>query len=223
MKIENLSKTYGNRTVLRVHDMTLEPGIIYGVIGANGSGKSTFARVLSGQVKPDAGSKLTDFGGCRVGYMPQRSFGFQMSVLSNVLLTTKRTAADKTRALDLLKDLGIDQLAGKKADRLSGGETARMALARIMMQRYDLLILDEPTAATDIASTLRIEEMITRYRKETGCAVVFISHSLSQARRLADEVLFFCEGVLTEHGPAEAMLHHPQNPETARFLEFYDM
>lgn len=117
--------------------------------------------------------------------------------------------------------LQLRHLENKRADRLSGGETARMALARLMMGKYDLVILDEPTAAMDMETTLLSEKLIVSYVKETGCALVLVTHSLQQAHRIAQEVLCFYKGKLLEFGPAEQMLNAPVMAETKQFLEFY--
>jgi len=103
--------------------------------------------------------------------------------------------------------------------RLSGGECARLALARLLMQTWDLLVLDEPTAAMDMESTLQAEKLIAGSCRE-GTSVLLITHNLRQAERLADEVLFFSGGRLVEVGGKEQVLKHPTQPETKRFLEF---
>jgi ABC-type phosphate transport system ATPase subunit len=90
-----------------------------------------------------------------------------------------------------------------------------------MMNRYDLVILDEPTAAMDMETTLLSEGKIAEYVRETGCALILVTHSLQQARRLADEVLYFHKGNLLEFGPKEQVLFTPEQPETRQFLEFY--
>ena len=117
--------------------------------------------------------------------------------------------------------LQIRQLEQKRADKLSGGETARMALARLMMKRYDLVLLDEPTAAMDMETTLLSERLIVSYVQETGCALILVTHSLQQARRIADEVWYFHKGKLLEAGPQEQLLTAPAQPETKQFLDFY--
>ena len=89
------------------------------------------------------------------------------------------------------------------------------------MEDYPLLILDEPTAAMDIAATLLAEDCLRRYRERTGCTVLLVTHSLSQARRLADRVLFLSEGRLAEQGPAAQVLETPREPQTRAFLDFY--
>lgn len=96
-----------------------------------------------------------------------------------------------------------------------------MSLARLMMKEYSLLILDEPCASMDIHSTIQAEELIQEYCKETDAAILLITHSLQQASRIADEILFFHEGTLLETGETDQVLHQPKRPETRRFLDFF--
>ena len=96
-----------------------------------------------------------------------------------------------------------------------------MALARLMMKQYDLVILDEPTAAMDMETTVLSENLIVSYVKESGCALVLVTHSLQQARRIADEVLYFHKGELAEAGTKEQVLNNPASEKTRQFLEFY--
>ena len=215
MNLPSFAKTYEQQTVLRFSGAELQAGKIYAVIGANGSGKSTFAKILAGVLDADRRLDRTTLG--TVGYLPQKAFAFRMRTRSNLLLGGK----DEAKAARLMQALQIDHLADKRADRLSGGETARMALVRLMMRSYDLVILDEPTAPMDMESTALAEAQIRRYVEETGCALLLVTHSLQQARRLADEVLYFHHGQLLEHGPAATVLYTPAQPETKRFLEFY--
>ena len=215
MKIFAFSKTYEKTRVLDFPGLELQPGTIYAVIGANGSGKSTFAKILSGNLRADRKGSYLDTQS--VGYMPQKNFAFRMSTKANLLLNGK----DAARAEKLMEAIQIQHLADKRADKLSGGETARMALVRLMMKRYDLAILDEPTAAMDMETTLLSEKLIVDYVRETGCAMILVTHSLQQARRIADEVLYFHKGKLLESGPKEQVLLAPSIAETKQFLEFY--
>jgi ABC-type glutathione transport system ATPase component len=215
MKTAAFTKTYGTRTVLTLPELTLTPGEITAVIGANGSGKSTFAKVLAGIEPPDG--KQAVLPGVSVGYLPQKPFAFRMSTEKNVLLG----GDDAAQAAALMHALGLDALARQSAKRLSGGETARMALCRILMGRYDLLILDEPTAAMDMESTLAAEALIRQTCGELGCALVLITHSVQQARRIADRVIFLRDGVPVEQGACAQILRAPREEETRRFLEFY--
>lgn len=214
MKILPFSKTYAQRVVLDFPGMELRPGTIYAVIGANGSGKSTFAKILAG-ILP--GDKKGRFLNANIGYMPQKNYAFRMGVKANLLLNGN----DDRRAADLLDALQLRHLQSKRAHTLSGGETARMALARLMMKRYDAVILDEPTAAMDMETTLLSEKLIVDYVRTNGCPLILVTHSLQQARRIADEVLYFHRGKLVESGSKEQVLFHPTMAETKQFLEFY--
>ena len=215
MKILPFSKTFDGRTVLDFPGMEVEAGKIYAIIGANGSGKSTFAKVLAGILTADKRGSYLEGGS--FGYMPQKNYAFRLSTKANILLN----GSDVARAESLMDAIQIRHLENKRADRLSGGETARMALVRLMMKRYDLVVLDEPTAAMDMETTLLSEQLIENYVKETGCSLILVTHSLQQARRIADEVLYFHKGDLLEYGPKDPVLYDPQQPETRAFLEFY--
>ena len=215
MNISAFSKTYEGRTVLDFPGLAPEPGKIYAVIGANGSGKSTFSKIVTGIEKPDRKGKILE--GAKVGYMSQKNYAFRMRTIDNILLNGK----DADKAKKLMEAIRISHLADKRADKLSGGETARMALVRLMMKEYDLVILDEPTAAMDMETTILSEKLILEYVRQTGCAMILVTHSLQQARRIADQVLYFHKGRLLEQGPKERVLYTPTMKETKQFLEFY--
>ena len=215
MKIFPFSKTYEGRCVLDFPGMELQPGTIYAIIGANGSGKSTFVKILAGVLSADKKGSFLDVSS--VGYMPQKNYAFRMTTKANILLNGK----DESRANALMDAIGLRELENKRADRLSGGETARMALVRLMMRQYDAVLLDEPTAAMDMETTLLSEKLIAQYVRETGCTLILVTHSLQQARRVADEVLYFHKGKLLESGPKAQVLYVPQMAETRQFLDFY--
>ena len=213
MKISAFSKTYEKRMVLDFPGMELQTGKLYAIIGANGSGKSTFAKILAGTLDPDQRFKRPE----GIGFMPQKNYAFRMTTKKNILLN----GSDEARAEQLMDVLQIRHLENKRADKLSGGETARMALARLMMKHYELVLLDEPTAAMDMETTLLSEALIRQYVENSGCALILVTHSLQQARRLADQVWYFHKGKLLEAGSAEAVLEQPNEPQTRQFLEFY--
>lgn len=214
MKLPPITKTYGGRRVLDLPALELADGAIHAVVGANGSGKSTLARILAGVIRPDQDS-FPRVG--QAGYMPQRSHSFRMSVVRNLQLT----GAGRDRAMAQLELFGLAGLARQSAKGLSGGETARLALARVLMEDHPLLILDEPTAAMDVAAALRSEEILLDYQVRTGCTVVLVTHSMTQARRLAGQVLFLKDGHLVEQGETGQVLSHPRCADTRAFLDFY--
>ena len=181
MKTNPIKKTYKGRLVLDMPSLELEGGKVYSIVGANGSGKSTFAKILAGIVEADE-------GGCAIkgaGYMAQKNYAFNMSLEKNILIN----GDDKVRCQKLMEYLNIGHLAKNKAKTLSGGETAKMSLARIMMKDYDVMILDEPTAAMDRDSVFLAENLIEEYCKRTQCVTILITHSLEQAKRLSREII----------------------------------
>jgi ABC-type multidrug transport system ATPase subunit len=217
MKTTAFEKSYGRKTVLRCPALELPEGQVTAVIGANGSGKSTLARVLAGIERADGGSRA--LSSVRAGYLPQKPYAFRMSTARNIALN----GADAQRQAQLMDDLLLTPLAKQRAKRLSGGETQKMALARLLMGQYDLLILDEPTAAMDMESTLVSERLILEAVRRTGCAALLITHSVQQARRCADRALFLHGGAVKEQGDAKTLLHTPHSEETKRFLAFYGL
>ena len=218
MILKPFTKTYDGVKVLDFPGLELQPGAIYSVIGSNGSGKSTFARILAGVLDTDRKTVPFD-SDISVGYMPQKNYAFRMSTRSNILLGGN----DEAKALNLMNSLQIQHLHSKRADRLSGGEMARMALARLMMKKFDLVILDEPTAAMDMETTLLAEKLIVNYVEQTGCALVLVTHSLQQARRISSETVFFRKGQLVESGLSERILNDPKTTQLKQFVEFYGL
>ena len=217
MKINPVKKSYGERCVLDFPGMELVPGEICALIGSNGSGKSTLVRITAGVLGSDGGACALEKG-VDVGYMPQKSYAFRMNTLRNLCLG----GGDREKAMEMLRKLGIDHLAKSHGKSLSGGETARMALGRVLMEKHDLIILDEPTASMDMESTALSEAIITEYCRSTGAAVLWVTHSLAQARRVADKAAFLHGGKLWEHDAAEKILNDPEKAETREFLKFYE-
>lgn len=221
--VSPFTKSYHARTVLNFPAFSFEPSHIYAVIGSNGSGKSTFARVLAGIEKADSATRPLS-SSVNIGYLPQKPYAFHMTLRKNILLNKKKNSSgNETRAEELIRAFELTALAEKNGSSLSGGETARMALARLMMKEYSLLILDEPTAAIDMNNTLRAEQVIREYTHRTKASVLLITHSLKQALRLSDTVLYLENGNLIEQGGTAAVLNEPSTVELRRFLDFYSL
>ena len=215
----SVKKRYGERTVLDVEKLILEDGRVYAVMGSNGSGKSTLARILAGVSKGEGGI-IYSAAKPKTGYMPQKSFAFDMSVTANMLLghAFGTRFRYKTKALTLLDDFLLTRMRRKNAKKLSGGETEKMALARLMMEDYALLVLDEPTAAMDVNATETAEKLLKRYFDRLKPTVVIVTHSPAQAGRIADEIIFLDEGKIAEKGPSEKLLSDPESEKLKRFL-----
>ena len=200
MILPALKKTYQGQLVLDIPSMEIADGSITAICGQNGSGKSTLAKILAGIEKPDDGT-VTSAAASSVGYLPQQSYAFHMSITSNLMLNKdpKKTKQENlTHAQQLLKEIGLESMAKKNAKKLSGGETQKMALTRLLMKSYDMIILDEPTASMDTASIPTAEKMICDYQRRTGCTILIITHSPEQAQRLASRTIRLDGGKLCE-------------------------
>lgn len=205
-------KRYETRSVLEI-EKSFEEGKIYTIIGNNGCGKSTFLNALSGQIPFEGAVK----GAKNVIQMPQSTYNFDFSVKKNVLLfVAKKNEEKRKKAEEMLQEIGLTALSKKNARTLSGGEGQKTALLRTILQESDVLLLDEPTSSMDISSTLIAEKLIQDYKKETNCTVFIVTHSVSQAERLADEILFFDNGKLIESG--KNIISDPQSDALKIFL-----
>ena len=197
MILPALKKTFQGQVVLDIPSIEITDGSIVAICGQNGSGKSTLAKILAGIEKPDTAVSSgalphSASAKCTVGYLPQQSYAFHMSVRSNILLNKdpKKTAQENAaQARTLLQKIGLESMAKKNAKKLSGGESQKMALARLLMKPYDLLILDEPTASMDTSSLPTAEALIRDYQSRTGCTILIITHSPEQAQRLASQII----------------------------------
>lgn len=220
--LRDVVQQFSGRVVLEIPELHFVPGRRYGLIGENGSGKTTLIRMLAGTSKPTSGT-IEGLGGNKVGYLPQLPYAFSFSVLENVTLALDGHNDAKTLAQKALTAVGMDSLVKARGDRLSGGEAQRMALARVLVCSYEVLLLDEPTSSTDVRSMDLIETTLKEYVQKNQCTLIFSTHSPAQALRLADEVLYLEKGRLVEQGPAQALFHSPKDERTKAFLRHWSL
>lgn len=169
-------------------DLTVRRGEIVTLIGPNGSGKSTTAKLVTGVLKPDVGS-VTRRPGLTVGYVPQKlAIDWTLPLSVRRLLTL--TGHHEPAAVDAaLAAVGISHLARDAVQHLSGGEFQRALLARAMIRRPDLLVLDEPVQGVDFSGEVALYKLIKQIRDETHCAVLMISHDLHVVMAETDTVI----------------------------------
>ncbi len=227
IELHGLQKNFRGKKVLDIDQLMLMRGHRYALVGANGSGKSTLLKLLAGAIKPSGGEIVFHGldGDYDRAYLPQKPYIFSCSALKNVTMAIYDKNIDKQQRLQqadqALRMLGIGDLAVAKGNRLSGGEGQRLALARILVVPHQLLLLDEPTSATDIAGNELFEEALNNYLQQTQATLIFATHALSQAARLADTVIFLDAGKAVEQGPPEQVLYHPQSAGGKAFLRFW--
>ncbi len=220
IELVNLQKRYGARIALHLPSLTVQDGDLLAIIGPNGSGKSTLLRLLSGVIEQDEGSiRMDAVRRGEIGYLPQQPYAFDLSVLRNVELALEGEREKTKLAHEALERVGLSHLAKARANRLSGGETQRMALARVLARPRKLLLLDEPTASADIRAIDQIERTIRDYVEQTRCTLIFSTHMPSQAMRLSTRVLVLDGGSIGELGETRQVLQSPQAESTQAFLK----
>ncbi|HOO24997.1 MAG TPA: ABC transporter ATP-binding protein [Clostridiales bacterium] len=220
--LDSVKKFAGERTILDIDRLEIEKGERIALLGANGSGKSTLLKIISSVIQPDEGYvKIEDMEG-PIFYMPQQSYGFSFSVYKNILLAldSNYKKEEKSRlALEAMEEFGLGALKDKRADRLSGGETQRMALARLMVCPRKVLLLDEPTSAMDIEGEKSVEKIIFDYCEKNKTTLVMATHSPRQALYLADRLLLMHEGRIVEDTSPKELVDSPKSHWGKVFIE----
>jgi len=222
IELIDILKTYGSRMVLNVSYLSFEEEKRYALIGVNGCGKTTLLRIMAGIIKPDKGW-VKNVPMERTGYMPQSPYAFGFSVQKNVEIGLKKANEAETLSKKALQAVGIETLSRARGNKLSGGETQRMAFARMIAMPRTLLLLDEPTSSADIRGMDKIEKTLLDYFRDTGCTIIFSTHSPAQALRLAEVVIFLDQGFIIEAGDASSILRNPKKPSTRLFLQHWKL
>ena len=190
--------TRGGQKILQGVSLALEPGEIVTIVGPNGSGKSTLLRVMIGALKPQKGQVIR-LDGLRIGYVPQK-----LHIDPTLPITVERflnlpVAVDKETAHDALKTAGVAGVIGKQMSQLSGGQFQRVLLARAILGKPHVLMLDEATQGLDQPGSAAFYHQIDAVRRDLGCGVLMISHELHVVMSASDRVICLnghicCEG-----------------------------
>lgn len=199
VKIENLKKLYGEKEILNIDNMAIEKGKITSIIGPNGSGKTTLLTIIGGLDLDYSGTVLYDGKILNkvieknMTSVFQKPYLLRRTVYENIEYPLKIRGVDKKKrrneVMDIIDRLKINDLKDKRADRLSGGESQKVAFARAVVFKPKLLLLDEPTSNIDIKSIKVLEEEIIRFNRETKATVLIVTHSMEQNERLGQRVV----------------------------------
>lgn len=208
IQVRNVEKSYGDKKVLDVESLTLEEEKITGIIGANGSGKSTLLNIIAGLDDEYSGRVLYNGKEIdrhirdRMTLVFQKAYLFKRSVYKNIAYPLKIRKKDKEdiekRVLEMLELLEIKDLKGKTGNKLSGGESQKVALARALVFQPDLLLLDEPTSNIDPEYILHMERAIRKFNQETKGTIVIVTHNIDQAERLCQRIVKLERGKVVE-------------------------
>ncbi|MGH2340687.1 ATP-binding cassette domain-containing protein [Segnochrobactraceae bacterium EtOH-i3] len=214
--VTGLSVDLGGRQILRDIELAVDAGEIVTLIGPNGGGKSTLVKTVLGLVRPSSG-RVERAAGLRIGYVPQKlSIGWSMP-LTVARLMTLTVRASRAAVLAALEETGVAHLAEAQAHTLSGGEFQRVLIARALMARPDLLVLDEPVQGVDFTGEQALYQLISEVRTRRGCGVLLVSHDLHVVMAATDRVFCLnghvcCAGVpsVVADDPAYARLFGPR-------------
>jgi len=176
------------RDVLSAVDLAVNEGEIVTVIGPNGSGKTTLIRTIVGLVQPTRGT-VWRRPGLRIGYMPQKLAIDPTLPLTVARFLTLGGARDGDALRAALAEVGAERVIDSPVQRLSGGELQRVMMARALLRRPDLLVLDEPAQSVDVTGQKELHDLITRIRDQHGCGVLMVSHDLHLVMAATDTVL----------------------------------
>lgn len=227
IEIEKLKKAYQGVMVLDIERMTIKTGKITAIVGPNGAGKSTLLNLIGNLIQKDEGRILYN-GDEKVPEKDltlvfQEPYLIASTVKKNIAYPMKLRKFSKeaieVRIRELAEELNLEALLNKKANQLSLGEVQKVALARALSFKPELLLLDEPCASIDPYTTSEIEKILRKMNHSGGTTMIMVTHNLAQARRLADEVILLKKGKLVECCGSEKFFTHPDNEETKKFVE----
>ena len=234
LKVNGLTKSYGDRVVLENIDTEIRKGEVVAIIGPSGCGKSTFLRSLNQMEEISSGSILfdnveitssgVDINNIRrkIGMVFQQFNLFpHMTVRENIMfapvkLKIMSKAEAKKKADELLERVGLSDKADMYPDMLSGGQKQRIAIARTLAMNPEVILFDEPTSALDPISTSRIEDLAIELKKEY--TIVMVTHNMQQATRISDKTAFFLLGELIEYGDTEQLFSMPKQKKTEDYI-----
>ena len=235
IKIDHLSKSFGNLEVLKDVSVEIKSGEVISIIGPSGTGKSTFLRCINLLDQPTGGSihidgvdildPKTDVPKIRQKMnMVFQSFNLfaHLSVMDNLtlgpikLLEMSKQVAEQ-KAMALLKLVGLAEKAESYPDELSGGQKQRIAIARCMAMEPKIILFDEPTSSLDPTMVSEVLSVIRRLAKD-GMTLLIVTHEMDFARDVSNRVLYMDEGVIYEEGTPQQIFENPQKEKTSTFI-----
>ena len=235
IRVENLHKSFGSLKVLSGITETIHKGEVVSLIGASGSGKSTFLRCLNRLEEPTSGhiwfdgvdiadkSVNIDQHRQKMGMVFQHFNIFpHMSVIDNITLAPvmlKKKSKDEAvaQAEALLQRVGLFEKRDNKPSRLSGGQKQRLAIVRALAMEPEVMLFDEPTSALDPEMVGEVLDVIKNLARE-GMTCVIVTPEMGFAREVCNRVFFVDEGVIREQGTPQQLFDNPQHPRTRDFL-----
>ena len=227
----SISQSYGRQQLFNQLQLTIPSGSFFTLLGPSGCGKTTLLRMLAGFVRPDAGQIY--FGDQNVTRIPahKRNVGMVFQdyalfpdrlVLDNVsygLLARGHSKSDaKAASMQMLSRVGLATLADRMPSELSGGQRQRVAMARALVIKPSILLLDEPLSALDVKLRVELRDMVRELQKEAGLTTVFVTHDQEEALSISDHIAVMRSGEVVQVGTPSAIYAQPETRFTADFV-----
>ena len=229
LELKNIRKSFGKNVILKNISLSINNGEIVSILGPSGSGKSTLLNLILGITDIENGNLILD--GKDITKVPMEKRGFNivfqdyalfpnLNAYENITygLRNKPNISSKEEVDDLIKLLGLEEHLNKNINQLSGGQKQRVALARTMVMKPKILLLDEPLSALDGVIKESIKEKIKTIAKDFNLTTIIVTHDPEEALTLSDKVLIIDHGEISQFGKPEEIIHTPKNDFVKKFI-----
>ncbi len=232
IRLDGVRFERGGRDVLTIPSLHVQSGRATAILGPNGAGKTTLLRLVAGLDRPHAGRVLVGGGPAdtrrrSVSYVFQEEVFLRRTLVENVALGLRIGGASRAGARDgamaALRLLGIEALAARRADQISGGERRRASLARALCLGAPVLLLDEPMAGLDGSTYARLLDDLPALLREAGATTVVVTHDREEAFRLCDDVVVLVDGAVRAVGTKQEVAMNPRRRDVAEILGYVVM
>ena len=229
LELKNVKKSYDNVTILKDINLEIEDGEIVSILGPSGCGKTTLLNLILGITDVDSGDII--FNGQNLTRVPMEKRGFNivfqdyalfpnLNVYQNITygLRNKPDISSKEEVEEMISLLGLEEHLTKRIDQLSGGQKQRVALARTMVMKPKILLLDEPLSALDGVIKESIKDKIKTIAKEFNLTTIIVTHDPEEALTLSDRVMIVNNGTIAQFGKPEEIINAPKDLFVRKFI-----
>ena len=229
LELKNIRKSFGKNVILKNISLSINNGEIVSILGPSGSGKTTLLNLILGITDIENGNLILD--GKDITKVPMEKRGFNivfqdyalfpnLNAYENITygLRNKPNISSKEEVDDLIKLLGLEEHLNKNINQISGGQKQRVALARTMVMKPKILLLDEPLSALDGVIKESIKEKIKTIAKDFNLTTIIVTHDPEEALTLSDKVLIIDHGEISQFGKPEEIIHTPKNDFVKKFI-----
>ena len=217
IELRDITVKSNGRVILNIPHAIIPADRITACIGPNGAGKTTFLKLLDGLIKPDTGTVSYSFAN-KTALVLHHTPMIKASTRANISMVKDTDSTITAAEIEqVIEQVGLGTLVSSPAHKLSAGERQKLCLGRAILQKPNLVLLDEPTANLDPNTTEQVEEIIRTFDVQ-NTDVIFSSHQLAQVQRLAQYIIFIDHGEIKEKGPVGPFFLNPQTQAAKRYL-----